>query len=236
VKIVARYHHHRWHCITGIHNEITAIPELIDLLYIKGTTVSIDAMGCQKKIVESIRMKEADYLIAVKNNQKSLYEEIENLFVITKPSSEQLWNDIDHGRAEIRRCQVINDLTFLDERKSWKDLYGVVKIETEITEKSSQKTRTETRYYITSSKAEAKVLNEMIRGHWSVENNLHWMLDVVFNEDQSRRRIGNSAANFNIIAKIALALIERVPLKRSKRQRRFKAGFDQKFREKVLNL
>ncbi len=76
----------------------------------------------------------------------------------------------------------------------------------------------------------------MIRGHWSVENNLHWMLDVVFNEDQSRRRIGNSAANFNIIAKIALALIERVPLKRSKRQRRFKAGFDQKFREKVLNL
>ncbi len=75
-------------------NEITAIPELIDLLYIKGTTVSIDAMGCQKKIVESIRMKEADYLIAVKNNQKSLYEEIENLFVITKPSSEQLWNDM----------------------------------------------------------------------------------------------------------------------------------------------
>ena len=76
----------------------------------------------------------------------------------------------------------------------------------------------------------------MIRRHWSIENNLHWMLDVVFNEDQSRRRIGNSAANFNIIAKVALALIERVPLKKSKRQRRFKAGFDPEFREKVLNL
>ena len=76
----------------------------------------------------------------------------------------------------------------------------------------------------------------MIRGHWSVENNLHWMLDVVFNEDQSRRRLGHSAANFNIIAKIALALNERVPLKRSKRQRRFKAGFDPEFKESVLNL
>jgi len=217
-------------------NEITAIPELIDLLYLEGAIISIDAMGCQKKIVESIRKKKADYLIAVKNNQKSLYEEIDNLFKITKPSSEHLWQDIDHGRAEIRRCQLINDLTFLDEHKGWKDLYAVVKIETEITKKSSQNTRKETRYYITSSKAEAKALNEMVRAHWSVENNLHWMLDVVFNEDQSRRRNGNSAANFNIIAKIALALIERLPIKRSKRQRRFKAGFDQTFREKVLNL
>lgn len=217
-------------------NEITAIPELIDLLYLKDATVSIDAMGCQKKIVEAIRLKKADYLIAVKNNQKSLYEEIKNLFTVTKPTSEHFSHDVDHGRAEIRKCQVINDLTFLDERKGWEDLYGVVKVETEITEKSSQKTTGETRYYITSSKSQAKDLNAMIRGHWSVENNLHWMLDVVFNEDQSRRRLGNSAANFNIIAKIALALIERVPLKRSKRQRRFKAGFDPVFREKVLNL
>ena len=217
-------------------NEITAIPELIDLLYLEGATVSIDAMGCQKKIVEAIRMKKADYLIAVKNNQKSLYEEIENLFTITKSSSEHLCQDIDHGRAETRRCTLINDLSFLYEQQYWKDLHGVVKVETEITEKSSQKLRRETRYYITSSRAEAKDLNEKIRGHWSVENNLHWMLDVVFREDQSRRRSENSAANFNIISKIALALIERIPLKRSKRQRRFKAGFDQKFRESVLNL
>lgn len=217
-------------------NEITAIPDLIDLLYIKDATISIDAMGCQKKIVEAIRLKEADYLIAVKNNQKSLYEEIENLFTITKPTSEHLSNDIDHGRAEIRKCQVINDLTFLDEGKEWKDLYGVVKIETEITHKSSKKTTRETRYYITNCKFQAEKLNAMIRGHWAIENNLHWMLDVIFNEDQSRRRVGNSAVNFNIIAKIALALIERVPLKRSKRQRRFKAGFDPLFREKVLNL
>ena len=217
-------------------NEITAIPELIDLLYLKGATVSIDAMGCQKEIVEAIRSKEADYLIAVKNNQKSLYEEIENLFVVTKPSSEDVSYNIDHGRSKIRKCQLINDLVFLDERKNWKDLNGVIKVSTETTDKSSKKMRTETRYYITSSKLQAEKLNAMIRGHWSVENNLHWMLDVVFNEDQSRRRASNSASNFNMVAKVALALIEKVPLKKSKRQRRFKAGFDPRFREKVLNL
>ena len=217
-------------------NEITAIPELIDLLYLKDAVVSIDAMGCQKQIADVIRSKKADYLLAVKNNQKSLYEEIENLFLITKPTSEHVCCDIDHGRSEVRKCQLINDLAFLDERKVWKDLYGVLKVTTEITKKSSQKTTKEIRYYITSSKADAKKMNAMIRGHWSIENNLHWMLDVVFNEDQSRRRIGNSATNFNMIAKVALALIERIPMKKSKRQRRFKAGFDPKFREKVLNL
>ena len=133
-------------------------------------------MGCQKKIVEAICSKQADYLIAVKNNQKSLYEQIEHLFTIVKASSEHLSNDIDHGRAEIRKCQVINDLTFLDERKRWKNLNGLVKVETEVTEKWSQKTRTETRYYITNSKAKAKGLNAIIRVHWSVENKLHWVL------------------------------------------------------------
>lgn len=217
-------------------NEITAIPELIDLLYLKEAIVSIDAMGCQKDIVETIRSKKADYLIAVKNNQKMLYEEIENLFIVTKPASEHIAYDIDHGRAETRKCTLINDLTFLDERKFWKDLTGVLKIETESIDKASKRSTKQMRYYITSSQSQAKSLNQMIRGHWSVENNLHWMLDVVFNEDQSRRRLGNSAANFTMIAKVALALIERIPSKKSKRQRRFKAGFDPMFREKVLNL
>jgi len=217
-------------------NEITAIPELIDLLYLKDATVSIDAMGCQKQIVETIRSKKADYIIGVKGNQKTLYEEIENLFTITKPSSTHTEHDIDHGRSETRRCTLIGDLRFLDERKHWKDLTSVIKIETEVVHKSTQKLTRQTRYYITSTHTDARTLNQMVRSHWSIENNLHWMLDVVFKEDQSRRRIGNSAANFNIIARVALALIERVPLKKSKRQRRFKAGFDPKFREKILNL
>jgi predicted transposase YbfD/YdcC len=241
VHIVSAYAEKNRICLGQIQtseksNEITAIPELIDLLYLKGATVSLDVLGCYKKIVEAICMKKTDYLIAVKNNQKSLYEEIENLFKIIKPSSEHLWNDIDHGRAEDSKCLVINDLSFLDERKEWKDLYGIVKIETEITKKSSQKTSKETRYYITSSKSKAKELNIMIRGYWSVENNLCWMLGLVFNEDQSRKRIGNSAANFNIISKIVPALIAKISVKLSKRQRRFKAAFDPKFRELVLNL
>jgi predicted transposase YbfD/YdcC len=217
-------------------NEITAIPELIDLLYLQGATVTIDAMGCQKKIVERIRSKNADYVIGVKNNQKALYEEIGNLFAITKPESEHVVHDVDHGRAETRKCTLINDLTFLDEKKSWEDLGSIVKIEATRFDKSTQKTTTETRFYISSHKSDAKKHNQIIRGQWSVENNLHWMLDVVFNEDSSRKRAGNSASNFNMISKVALALIERVPHKKSKRQRRFKAGFDSKFREQILNL
>ena len=98
-------------------NEITAIPELLDLLFLKGATVTIDAMGCQKKIVASIRSKKANYVIVVKKNQQALYEAIENLFLITKAQSEHVEHDIDHGRSEIRKCTLINDLTFLDERK-----------------------------------------------------------------------------------------------------------------------
>ena len=217
-------------------NEITAIPALIELLYLEDATVSIDAMGCQKKIVEAIRFQKADYLIAVKKNQQTLYQQIEHLFTITKADSVDIANTIDHGRAETRKCTLINDLTFLDEAIFWKDLTGVIKIETQTVHKGSKKSTNQTRYYITSNQSKAKVLNKMIRSHWSIENNLHWMLDVVFNEDQSRRRVGNSATNFNIIAKVALALIERVPCKNSKRQRRLKAAFDPLFREKVLNL
>lgn len=217
-------------------NEITAIPELIDLLYLKDATITIDAMGCQKDIVEKIKSKKADYVLAIKNNQKELFEQTKQLFVCTKPDSEHIEHNIDHGRAETRTSTLINDLTFLDVKDSWKGIASVVRIKSERYNKSTKKMTIETRYYISSIQTDAKEHNRIIRAHWSIENNLHWVLDVVFKEDSSRRREGNSATNFNIISKIALALIERVPIKKSKRQRRFKAGFDPKFREKVLNL
>lgn len=217
-------------------NEITAIPELLDLLFVEKATVTIDAMGCQKAIVEKILSKKADYLIAVKNNQQSLYEEILNLFKITRPFSTEVSRNVDHGRVETRKCSVITDLTFLDEAKHWQGIRSVIKIESERYLKASDKTTWETRYYISSHHCEAGRINQMVRAHWAVENKLHWMLDVVFGEDSSRRRAGNSAANFNIISKVALALIERTPHKKSKRQRRFKAAFDPNFREMVLNL
>ncbi|CAD5287542.1 transposase [Imperialibacter sp. EC-SDR9] len=217
-------------------NEITAIPALLDMLFLKGTTVTIDAMGCQKSVVEKIVSKKADYLIAVKNNQKTLFEQIDKLFTITQPASVDEQTGIDHGRVEARKCTIITDLTFFDESKAWAGIKGVVKIETERHIKSSGVTTKESRFYITSHQGQAAKINQMVREHWSIENKLHWMLDVVFGEDSSRRRTGNSATNFNIISKVALALIERTPHKKSKRQRRFKAGFDPVFREKVLNL
>jgi predicted transposase YbfD/YdcC len=219
-------------------NEITAIPELLELLYLEKATVTIDAMGCQKEIVKKIvKEKKADYVIAVKNNQKSLYDQIEKLFSITKPACQTVEHHNDHGRVETRKCTVIDNFTFLDDCQEWEGLRSIIKIDAERYIKSSGKTEKEIRFYISSHKADAGQINSVIRNHWSVENRLHWMLDVVFAEDTSRRRAGNSAANFNIISKIALGLIERSPYKmKSKRQRRFKAGFDSEFREKVLNL
>jgi len=219
-------------------NEITAIPELLELLYLEKATVTIDAIGCQKEIVKKIvQEKKADYVIAVKNNQKSLYAQIDKLFSITKPASETVDRHIDHGRVETRKCSVIDNFTFLDGCEDWEGLRSIAKVESERYIKSDGRTEKETRFYISSHKSDARQINMVIRNHWSVENNLHWMLDVVFAEDSSRRRAGNSATNFNIISKIALGLIERSPYKKkSKRQRRFKAGFDPAFREKVLNL
>lgn len=219
-------------------NEITAIPELLDLLYLEKATVTIDAIGCQKEIVKKIvQEKKADYVIAVKNNQGLLYEQVEKLFSITKVADVHVSHDNDHGRAETRKCSVIDDFTFMDDCEDWTGLKSIIKIEGERYIKTSGRTEKEIRYYISSHRAEAKLLATIARNHWSVENNLHWMLDVVFDEDSSRRRGGNSAANFNIISKIALGLIERTPFnKKSKRQRRFKAGFDPSFREIVMNL
>ncbi len=217
-------------------NEITAIPALLDLLFLENTTVTIDAIGCQKAIVKKIITKKADYLIAVKNNQKALYQELENLFTITAPASQDTQQNVDHARVETRTCTVITDLTFLGEKENWPKIASVVKVDSERYIKSSAQTTTQTRFYISSLTQDAKTINSKVRKHWAIENRLHWMLDVVFQEDASRRRRGNSAANFNIIAKVALALIEQTPHKKSKRQRRFKAGFDPKFREKVLKI
>jgi predicted transposase YbfD/YdcC len=218
-------------------NEITAIPELLELLSIKGATVTIDAMGCQKAIAEKILGKNANYLLAVKDNQQELLAQIEKLFTIQKIENMNKDVDCGHGRVETRICSVIDDFKFFDDYQDWPGLKSVVRIETERYTKITGKTEYQTRYYISSLPPDATYINNAVRSHWAIENKLHWILDVQFREDSSRKRMGNSAANFNIISKIALGLIERVETKRtSKRGRRVMAAFGPTFREEVLGI
>ncbi len=216
-------------------NEITAIPELLDLLAIKSCLVTIDAMGCQKKIAEKIIKKEADYLLMVKENQVDLLEQVRKMFKISPIESSFRNTDFQGGRIEERKCDIVRDLRFFDDKDDWKELKTVVRICSERHIKSENKIQKDTRYYISSSLNDAKYFIEATRNHWSVENNLHWNLDVIFKEDQSLKKIGNSAQNYNIISKIALGLIEReTSTKASKPNKRNRAALSDKYREKLL--
>ena len=227
-------------CFAGVttdkkSNEITAIPKLLNMLALKGCVVTIDAMGCQTKIVEEIIEKEADYVIAVKENQKELSEQVKKMFELYDGQSEEQ-TDAGHGRVEKRKCTVVEDLKFFDVKDQWKGIKSVLKIETERFTKITGKIQTETRYYISNLNAPPQRFNDIVRRHWHIENKLHWVLDVNFNEDKSRKRKDNSPANFNVISKIAMALLEKNNEKKSMRQKRYKAALDVKYREKVLNL
>lgn len=189
-------------------NEITAIPELLELLAIKGCIVTIDAMGCQKSIARAVRDKGADYLLMVKGNQKELKGQVEKLFSIAPVKAAFSSNDLGHGRIEHRKCEVIDQLRFLDGKEHWLDLKTVIRITSQRTIKQTGKGNTETRYYISSLGPDAKLINSAIRSHWAVENNLHWSLDVVFKEDTSLKKKDHSALNYNVIAKMALTLID----------------------------
>jgi predicted transposase YbfD/YdcC len=217
-------------------NEITAIPKLLKILNLEGCTVTIDAMGCQKSIAQDILDKKAEYILGLKENQKGLLEQVESLFKVTVPASEETNRNIDHGRTETRKCTVLQDLRFLDEKKNWPGLKSVIKIDSERHFKVSGKTEKATRYYISSLKVDALLINDKIRDHWAVENKLHWVLDVVFNEDASRKRKGNSPANSNIISKFALTLLEINNSKIPKTQKRKKAAYKPDFRKKMLGF
>ena len=217
-------------------NEITAIPELLDMLAIKGGVITIDAMGCQKKIAEKIIKKEADYVLMVKDNQQELKEQVEKLFEHYKEScDEDQTIDSGHGRVESRKCEMIGDLRFLDDKDQWKGLRSIVKISSKRYIKKKEIETSEIRYYITSLRPDSERLNQIIRSHWGIENNLHWRLDVIFNEDKSSKRKDNSAANFNIISKMAMTLIDREKTaKASMGKKRLKAAWNDNYRELLL--
>lgn len=190
-------------------NEITAIPKLLDSLVITGCIVTIDAMGCPKDIVSVIAGKEADYLIAVKRNQGNLQKQMEDSFHFLPTVSVSENTDCNgHGRVKTRRCSVISDLSLIGNREEWKNLHSLIKIETERYNKCRQTTLKETRLYISSLKADADLINRFVRSHWGVRNSLHWVLNVAFNEEHSKKIAGNAAQNFPLINRIALNLLK----------------------------
>jgi len=217
-------------------NEITAIPALLDMLTLKGCTVTIDAMGCQKDIAAKVLERKADYILQVKGNQKGLLEQIEKVFKKTEPESTHDWNDLGHGRLEQRQCDVITNLDFLDDCQDWPGLKCIVRVKSERTTKRTGKKETSERYYISSKVSNAEVFNHNIRQHWAIENNLHWSLDVNFKEDSCKKRIGHSAANFGLFTKIALTLLEKYEAKKSKRRKRLNVLLDDRLREKLLGI
>jgi len=218
-------------------NGITAIPELLKSLFIKGCLVSIDAMGCQHKIVDTIIDKDSDYLLGVKDNQATLHQDLLGSFRFFKPDDTDTDVDIGHGRVETRKCTVIKNLGHVTGQKQWTKPTSLIRIESERFTKASGKTETETRYYISSKNESAAYFQKNVRGHWGIENKLHWMLDVVFHEDQSRKRAGNAAQNFSLINKIALSLLKAdQSVDRSIKIKRKKAGWDREYLIKIMKF
>jgi len=221
-------------------NEITAIPQLIDLLELEQTVITIDAMGCQENIATKIIDKEANYILAVKKNQKSLYQDVEFSFnkLNVKKIDVSKTLDGDHGRIETRTCSVITELANIENKSKWKNLTAIIKVESIREFKNSDKaSETSNRYYISSVKESANYFQHAIRSHWAIENKLHWVLDVAFSEDASRKRTGNAARNFSTVLKIALNLLKNEKTtKMGVKGKRLKAGWDAKYLIKVLNL
>jgi predicted transposase YbfD/YdcC len=218
-------------------NEITAVPQLLDLLAVKGCIVTLDAMGCQKSIAKAIRDKDADYVLTVKDNQKELRSQITKIFSISPIKGEFTSWDAGHGRFEQRKCEVVDQLEFLDDLQQWPGLKTVVRLTSERTIKQTGKQNSETRYYISSLAPDPQVISRAIRSHWAVENKLHWSLDVIFKEDASLKKTDHSALNFNIISKMALSLLDQEKSsKKSKPSKRLLAALDDDYRAKVLKI
>ena len=223
-------------------NEITAIPELLEMLEIAGCIVTIDAIGCQKEIATKIVEKGADYLLAVKANQGNLYEDladyfqwaVEDKFKQTTFTMHQT-TDGDHGRIEVRRCYASNDIEWLRNKEDWTGIGSIVMVERERTP-DGEETSCERGYYISSMRGDAKALSEAVRGHWSIENSLHWVLDVGFREDASRIRKGHGPENMATLRHIALNLLKQdKSIKVGTRSKRLKAGWDEGYLLRVLS-
>ena len=218
-------------------NEITAIPKLLQALELSGTVVTIDAMGCQKAIAEKIVEKKADYILAVKENQPLLLDDIKDSFQMLAADAVSEQIDCGHGRVERRTCSVLGDLSLLEKPAEWAALRSLVRIQAERFHKATGKTEREIRYYISSLPPDAARLNTAIRQHWSIENKLHWVLDVAFAEDLSRKRSGHAAQNFSVLNRIALNLLKQDKIcKLGIHGKRLQAAWDHKYLLHLLGV
>ena len=220
-------------------NEIVAIPKLLDLLAIEGAIVTLDAIRCQRAIAQQTLDKKADYVLALKGNQGTLREDVElfaaeqkaNGFKDAKISRHQTV-DGDHGRIETRTYTAIHDVAWLQERHGWPGLQGVIMVES--TREIADKIERETRFYITSLVWLASQLGPVIRSHWAIENSLHWVMDMIFRDDECRIRTDHAPANFTTIKHMAQNLIRKAPGKDSLRLRRKTAAWDDDFLASLL--
>lgn len=224
-------------------NEITAIPELLEVLDIAGCIVTVDAIACQRQIAEKIVDRKADYVLALKANQGNLHREVADLFAYAEEIG---FRDVEHdfhqtvnkghGRIEVRQCWTITASDFLDyvcQFADWPKLNTIVKVHAE--RRVGEEITRRTRYYITSLGNDAQQALYAVRGHWKIENQVHWVLDVVFREDDSRIRKGNGAQNFALLRHIALNLLhQEKTAKVGMKAKRLKAALDEKYLLKVL--
>jgi predicted transposase YbfD/YdcC len=220
-------------------NEITAIPQLLDTLDLHGALVTIDAMGCQKAIAEKIVARGGDYALVVKGNQDNLLTDIQHVVGQVLENSEQgqdyhTYEQVGrgHGRDEKRGCVVVTNLKNLEHQGEWEKLrvVGMIYRERTIGGKSSN----EVSYFIGSKKAGARTYAHGLRNHWSIENNLHWQLDVSFDEDHNRTVHRNATINLASLRKTALTLLKRHPGDHSIRTKRLQAAWDTAFLEEIL--
>lgn len=212
-------------------NEITAIKELLKLIDVKGCTVTVDAIGCQREIARQITEAGGDYVFAVKANQGQLFEGLTGLFTEAKKLNYEAMVftqketvDGDHGRIETRRYTVLPLMYKFAYKKYWSGLQSFIQVASQ--REVNGKISVENRYYISSLKPDAKILSEAIRQHWSIENTLHWSLDVVFNEDQSRIRKGHAPENVAMLRRFVLSLL--------KGETTFKGGLRRKQRKALM--
>jgi len=210
-------------------NEITALPKILSMLDLEGKVVSVDAMGAQRGVASQIIEANGDYIMSLKGNQGSLHDQVKELFEVESVNGyhfleltkDDQW-DKGHGRAERRQCYVCYNPELLPAADKWAGIGALVRLDAQRVDKKG-KLQEETRYYITSLKSSAKSINQYIRGHWAVENSLHWVLDVVFKEDGCRTSKDNAPENLSLLRKMALNLIKQHKGKKSIKRTRYEA-------------